>query len=133
MVGKPKVQHHFDWYKQNSNGKRISCTLFGLDLAGKAFNHGGNYVIWCGADKQTGKSAQTVHVGQGQFRDRFSEHRKDPRIIKYRHRTLYIEWADAPEPTRCSIERFLEQQLGPLEGERHPNLPPIPVNLSWDK
>lgn len=75
-----------------------------------------------------------LYVGQGYglggVGARLTAHARDPRISQYRKRgPIYVTWAVAPAFNLDGIERYLADTLQPLEGERHPNAWPIPVNL----
>jgi len=68
---------------------------------------GGVYVIWSGKG--------VVYVGQGDFEERFSKHRRDPQILKYvANRGLYVTWAVVEKGYRSGVERFLADILEPL-------------------
>lgn len=103
------------------------CKLNSVDLSHQAFDGEGVYVIWHGGEK-----AAVVYVGQGNFRDRLSDHRDDARIQTYANRGLYTTWATVDADKRDGVESYLSQAYAPLVGERHPAAKPISVNLPWD-
>lgn len=107
------------------------CRLFDLDLDSIVDDHG-VYVIWCESDQ----GSQAIHVGQvsepeRDFKARFLEHRNDDHVKKYRHHgQVYVSWAPVNEPYKINgIERFLFDELVPLEGQRAPIAKPVAVNL----
>ncbi len=104
-------------------------SLNSLNL-GKVKRHGfhGVYVI-----KQRGHGSNPnpcVYVGQGDIADRLSDHRNDPDMEEYGHTgELRVTWANVPAAQRDGVERYLTDILDPQEGERHPDVPSISVNL----
>ena len=83
----------------------------------------GVYIIW-----QAVSSDATIYVGQGHIASRLSRHRATPEITK--HSNLYVTWAAVGFPYRDGVERYLIDQLRPVETERAPaTTQPIVVNL----
>ncbi len=121
---------YLDW---SSCEGGFPCLLFDLDLD-SIVDCQGVYVIWCASDQ----GSQAIHVGQvssrnRDFKDRFLEHRNDDKIKRYlRHGNVYVSWAPVEEPSKFDgIERFLYDELVPLEGHRAPNAGRIGVNLPY--
>ncbi len=82
----------------------------------------GIYVIWQGG-------AKVVRVSQGDIRARLSEHRQNNSILQHASGgKLMVTWASAPANQLDGIERYLAELYSPLEGERFPEVHPIPVN-----
>lgn len=115
-----------NWIKRRGDGW---CRLNKLDLK-KVPNYDGVYVIWHDGilDEE-----QCVYVGQGFIRDRLKHHRSNDDLQFYAaiETTLYITWASVPAKCKNGVERYLADQLCPLEGERHPDVRPIAVNLPF--
>ena len=103
------------------------CRLLDLDLTSfKAF---GVYVIWSKASLFP-NTCYTVYVGQGKVQDRLDDHRKDSEILRHgKQSTLYATWAKLPSTLCDGAERYLAEQLQPVEGDRHPDAPHVVVNL----
>jgi hypothetical protein len=116
-----QIQLYVSWGK--CTGDRW-CELNTVDLSHEAFSSGGVYLIWHGGTKP-----HAVYVGQGTFRDRLLDHRKDPRIQAYSKYGLYVAWALVDASKRDGVEIFLANQYSPLVGDRHPDAKPITVNL----
>ena len=58
---------------------------------------GGVYIFWSGKG--------VVYVGQGDFEERFSKHKKDPRILRYvANKHLYVTWAVVEKGYRNGVE-----------------------------
>ena len=89
----------------------------------------GVYIIWI-------PNGRIVRVGTGDIRDRLYSHRKDPAITQHGslQTPLLVTWA-APANLSWAdlqgIERYLGNRLGPVEGQRFPDVAPIEVNLPW--
>lgn len=99
-------------------------TLQGWDFTGiKAV---GVYHIWCvGKDGTYG-----VRSGQGLVGARITAHKSDPKITRHSaNGTLGVTWATVPAADLDGVERYLADQFGPVEGDRYPDVVPIPVNL----
>lgn len=88
----------------------------------------GVYIIW-----YEGTNQIVVRVGQGEIKERISDHQTDPRIMTYKSHGLYVTWAMVPPLYRNGIERYLFEKLKPIVGFRYPNVPAIQVNLPWDQ
>jgi hypothetical protein len=88
----------------------------------------GVYIIWHG-----GETPWTVYVGQGDVKDRLTDHRGNSKITAYNSKgALRVTWAAvASQADRDGIERYLADQLSPLVGEKHPNVTPVAVKLPW--
>lgn len=97
------------------------CDLRAVRL-GRSSGKGGVYVIWSGKG--------IVYVGQGDFEERFSKHRRDPQILRYAaNKRLYVTWAVVEKGYRNGVERYLADILEPLVERGCPNDDPIDVNL----
>ncbi len=105
----------------------VWCSLNNVNLAHAHFdNMAGVYIIWHG-----GPNASTVYVGQGNIRDRLTQHRSNPQIQYFKSLGLYVTWASVPESYRNPIEKYISDRLHPKVGELHPDVLPIEVNLPW--
>ena len=92
-----------------------------LDVKGEE----GVYVIWNPA-----YLPRVVYVGQGDLAYRISEHRNNPKILKFaKDELLYVTWAKVLKKDQEGVERYLADTLDPLVGEEWPNVPGIFVNL----
>ena len=110
------------WIKCAGN---VWCSFDHLNLANVIID--GVYVIWHG-----GKFSHTVYVGQGNVADRISDHRNDWKITRHRSKGgLFVTWADVSIFQRDGVERYLANELSPLEGDHHPQAIPLAVNLPW--
>lgn len=86
------------------------------------------YIIWKKGNTLL-TPTHTVRVGQGNVSDRLQVHRTDNAIIQHGP-SLLATWAAVDHQSdRDGIERYLYEALQPLEGERFPDVVPIPVNL----
>lgn len=101
------------------------CALETVDL--NSVTAYGVYLIWV--------ASRCVYVGQGKIADRLREHR-DPtsesgtQILSYRqYGTLGVTWASVDERHCDGVESYLADAFQPLVGSRHPDVPPISVNL----
>ena len=87
----------------------------------------GVYVIGCDLGRL---GIATIYVGKGDIADRLKAHRRDRAIIKYaKLGTLRVTWAPIRANSRSRVERFVADELKPLEGDRHPDVTPAQVNL----
>lgn len=113
------------WMKCQNN---VWCKLDSVNLEHQHFNNmSGVYVIW-----HAGSYPATVYVGCGFIKDRLTHHRTNPNIQqKYKHLGLYVTWASILEREQEGVELYLANKLLPKERERHPDVPPIEVNLPW--
>ena len=101
-------------------GGDVWCRLNHLDLSTVSGN--GVYVIWC--------DGLCIYVGQGSIGKRLEFHQTNPDVQFYANLgTLYVTWAKVSPQKRDGVESFLADELEPLEGERHPDVRPIKVNL----
>ena len=110
------------------------CSFEKLNLSG--VTAAGIYVIWkSGSDNKvvyvviwkSGSDNKVVYVGQGDVADRIADHRREPTIT--RHGPMNVTWAAVSQQYRDGIERYLANEYSPLEGDHHPNVTPIAVNL----
>lgn len=109
------------WIKCEGNAW-CSFERLNLDSIG---NTAGVYIIW--HDSET---PRCVRVGQGDIKDRLSEHRNNPRITQYcSEGGLFVTWAAVPASQHDSVEAFLANECKPLVGERFPERTLIAVNL----
>ncbi|MCG2760167.1 MAG: hypothetical protein L6407_03000 [Candidatus Delongbacteria bacterium] len=103
------------------------CNFFTLNLNHEHFNGlQGVYIIWHGGQKPL-----TVYVGKGEIKNRILLHRQNPNILKYSHLGLFVTWAFVDSPYQEGVERYLANNLNPLECERSPEVVPIQVNFPW--
>lgn len=129
MAKPPMVR--VDWYKCEGG---VWCPLESLDLSQDSVQQRGVYIIWTPT-----KPLPVVYVGQvrtGTFGKRFDDHLQDKTITRHglynsrsKKRHLYVTWAVVPPHQRNGVERFLADRLDPIEGDRHPDVLPIPMNL----
>jgi hypothetical protein len=111
-----------NWIRNQDNNW---CRLYTVNLANILLdNMSGVYIIWFNA---TGRNC--VKVGQGNIRERLTQHRNDPEINAYKSRNLFATWARVANNQMAGVEAFLANELNPLVGERFPNVTPISVNL----
>jgi hypothetical protein len=109
----------------------VWCKLNTVNLSHAHFdNMYGVYVIWHGGPK-----AATVYVGQGNIRERLTQHRTNPSIKEFDSLGLYVTWAAVARPSCDGVEVYLAQQLKPKVGSSYPEAAPIPVpipvNFPW--
>jgi len=104
------------------------CPFLDVDLNHSHFNDmEGVYIIWYwDNDKPV-----TVRIGQGIIKDRLSEHRKDPEILEYEDKDMYVTWARIGMSEQDAVEKYLADTLEPLVGESFPDVYPREVNLPW--
>ena len=107
-------------------GGDVWCRLNHLDLSTVSGN--GVYVIWYVDDDM---DQVYVYVGQGILRERLESHRTNDDVQCYKNLgTLYVTCAKVTsQKERYGVEKYLANELLPLEGERHPDVIPIEVNL----
>ena len=75
-------------------------------------NADGVYIIWYEANWH-----YVVYVGQGDIASRLNKHKQDPQILHYRKDgPLLVTWAAVPPSQKDGVERYLADQLRPLEG-----------------
>ena len=99
------------------------CGFLSVNLAHPHFDaKEGVYIIWQ-------KKGPIIRVGQGNIRERLSDHRRDQTIIAYDN--LLVTWASVPTQSHDGVERYLANQLNPRVGDAFPNTTPIEVNLPW--
>lgn len=112
-----------NWIKCTGN---VWCNLKNLDLSDDHFNNiEGVYVIWF-----SGEGPNIVRVGQGNIRERITEHKNNPEILAYgKKHKLLVSWAEVPLQSHNGVEAFLAAELNPIVGDRFPDVRPIPVNL----
>ena len=76
------------------------------------------------------KLYHTIYVGSGIIRNRIKAHRKEPNIKRYKY--LLVTWAEIPKQgNREGVERYLADELIPLEGSDYPDVEPIAVNFPY--
>lgn len=111
----------FSWYLLGT--MPIHMNIFGRPK--------GVYIIWY---YNSWGNPVTVRVGQGDIKQRLSEHRLDPQIRKWAmFRTLYVSWTPIIfQYQRNRVERYLGNTLNPLVGRNFPWVYPLAVNLPWD-
>lgn len=80
----------------------------------------GVYIIWNNVDG-------VVRVGSGKIKDRIADHRNDEVITAFGN--LKVTWAGVNANQMQGVEKYLADELNPLEGERFPDRTPIIVNL----
>ncbi|MBF0571367.1 MAG: GIY-YIG nuclease family protein [Candidatus Omnitrophica bacterium] len=104
------------------------CQLSNVNLAHSHFDGlEGIYIIWHGQPNPA-----VVYVGQGNIRDRLTQHRQNPAILAYQNQGLYVTWAGVEAQYRDGIERFLADLWRPKVGEQHPSaVSSITVNSPW--
>lgn len=102
---------------------RVWCGLETVDLSNVTAS--GVYLIW-----HAGTPARAVYVGQGDIPTRLQAHRTSQNILKYNTLgRLLVTWTQVDSPHRDGVERYLADRYKPLEGETHPAVVPIEVNL----
>ena len=100
----------------------VWCSFDSLDLSSVSDYTRGVYVIW----KQG--TGQAVYVGQGYISDRIRQHRGEYRIARHGH--MLVTWiANLATNQLDGVERFLADQIRPIEGVAHPVASPISVNI----
>lgn len=105
------------------------CQLLNLNLTHSHFDGlEGIYIIWHGQPNPA-----VVYVGQGNIRDRLTQHRQDPAILAYESQTLHVTWAKVDSVHRDGIERFLAESWKPKVGHNYPLATSLPVNSPWEK
>lgn len=107
-----------NWIKCNNNNW---CKLSSVNLDNVVAV--GVYVIW-----KPGNPSKAIRVGQGNIKDRLSEHRDNAAITKYGN-DLLVTWATVNQAYLDGIERYLAERYAPLVGDRFPDVQPIAVNL----
>ena len=111
--------------KWNTGQKSLWCPFKTVNL--NDVNEEGVYIIGCDLGKL---GIATIYVGKGDIADRLKAHRRDRAILKYaKLGTLRVTWAKIRANSRNSVERFVADELEPLEGDRHPDDDPVEVNL----
>ena len=116
-----------DWIKRRKR-KKAWYRLNKLNFK-KVPNGEGVYVIW---HKGILGYKKCVYVGQGVIRDRLKDHRRNDSMKIYEIcGALRVTWALVSADHQDGVEKYLADQLNPLEGERHPDVPPIAVNLPF--
>ena len=106
------------------------CPLFHLNM--EKVSGRGVYVIW-----QPGyQNSNVIYVGQGDIKARLQAHCGDLNIVqhdKVNSKDLLVTWAEVGSGNRDGVERYLADKLSPREGEQHPDVTPIAVNLPSSK
>ena len=112
-----------EWIKCQGD---VWCRLEALDLS-SINEKEGVYIIW-----HAGSAPHTVYVGKGEFQDRFSKHRNNPKILQYSSKgTLFVTWAAVPDSQQAGVELYLAQRYKPLVGTHDYAGPPITVNTPF--
>jgi len=105
------------------------CPLLTVNLAHSHFDGlEGVYIIWHGQPDPA-----VVYVGQGNIRDRLTQHRQDSAILAYEKQILYVTWTRVSSEYRDGIERFLAESWKPKVGHSYPSATLIQVNSPWQK
>ncbi|MFA5090869.1 MAG: hypothetical protein WC510_07615 [Candidatus Omnitrophota bacterium] len=105
------------------------CRLLYVNLLHQHFDgFEGIYIIWHGQPDPA-----VVYVGQGNIRERLTQHKQDHDILAYQDRGLLVTWARVDSANRDGIERFLAERWNPKVGHNYPLANPISVNSPWDK
>ena len=102
--------------------------LNAVDLSANCSNKArGVYLIWRGEESLS--QAVVIYVGQGNIRERLSEHRRDPEIQKHGSiSTLFVTWAEVSNDNLDGVEEFLAQIYRPRVGQHYGSVPHITVN-----
>ena len=113
------------WIKCQGN---VWCKLNAVNLKHEHFdNMHGVYIIWHG-----GTDPKVVYVGQGNIKERLSEHRRDQRIQQHDYLDLYVTWAAVLKEHRDGVELYLANNWNPIVSVHHPQTSlPIEVNSPW--
>ena len=99
------------------------CTFLGLNLEHEVLKDlYGVYIIWQ-------KDNAVIYTGSGEIKKRIAAHRNEDNITKYKN--LYVTLAQVNKIQMKGIETYLYDLYKPLEGERTPDVTPIPVNTPW--
>lgn len=118
-------KYPLSWGKSQSDSW---CWLSVIDGSEAALNTTGTYVIWYSTNDSNARNV--VRVGQGHIGSRLAEHKDNPNITAYgQYGLLVFSWATVPSTMLNGVERYLANVYNPLEGERYPNVAPIPVTL----
>ncbi|MGE4297632.1 MAG: hypothetical protein AB7E47_06350 [Desulfovibrionaceae bacterium] len=104
----------------------VWCKLNTVNLDNEYFDDlDGVYIIWY----MENSKPITVRVGQGQIRERLTDHRDNEDIQAYADKGLKVTWAKVKLNQRDGVERYLGEKLNPKVGERFPQAEPIQCNL----
>lgn len=113
-----------DWIK--CNDENAWCPFATVNMS--TVSTYGVYIIW-----YLRLHINVVYVGQGDVADRIAAHRRDQRITRHaQNGNLLVTWASVPATQRDGVERYLANKYPPLEGENHPVVEPITVNIPWN-
>jgi hypothetical protein len=83
----------------------------------------GVYVVWVAG-------GTWLYVGRGKIGDRLSLHVQEGRFASFIPLGLIVvTWAPVHETLQGGVERYLQQRLRPVVGNRWSDDVPIPVNL----
>lgn len=120
-----RVPYRVVWYTCGEQGNW--CRLDTVNLS--QIDMKGVYIIWHG-----GTNPKVVRVGQGDIRDRLTQHKSDDSMLYYkRFGVLMVTWAEVPKRYRDGIEVYLENMCNPLSRQRTlPIADPIRVNYPWE-
>ena len=117
-------QLHLNWTKCQGD---VWCKLNSVNVNHSHFNHmEGVYVIWHG-----GQNPAVVYIGQGNIKERITQHRNDHRIQHYSNLDLYVTWAKVIVTQRNGVEAYLADVWKPIVGSNHPTASQISVNSPW--
>jgi hypothetical protein len=98
-----------------------------LKLDSDSLSKGGVYVIW--SEDADGSRKAAVYVGQGKpVAECLARHRDEATITQHERngRVLRATWAKVRKEERGGVERYLEDTLRPLEGDRWSGDSPFP-------
>lgn len=116
-----------NWNKCQGSKGSVWCPFLTVNLGHPSLQGvNGVYIIW-----HSGPTPWTVYVGQGNIAERLGQHRRERGILQYSPLGLFVTWASVPWHSTDGIERYLADVLKPKEGQIHPNVPAIEVNLPW--
>lgn len=105
----------------------VWCGLASVNLSHPHFDSmTGVYIIWHG-----GPTPAVVRVGQGDIRQRLTEHRENPKVQAFASLGLFVTWAKVVSWQVDGVERYLAERLKPKVGDRFPDAETVEVNLPW--
>lgn len=105
------------------------CDFLNVNLSHVHFDGlEGVYIIWHGQPNPA-----VVYVGQGNIRERLTQHRQDAAILAYKSYGLFVTWAKVERQYRDGVEKYFADKWRPKVGKSYPNVFPIEVNSPWQK
>lgn len=109
------------WYELNT-----------VDLGTNPFDEmRGVYLIWC--EVKPLPLVVVIYVGQGNIRERLSDHRQNPEIQAWgQSDTLFVTWAEVGNDDLLGVEAFLAKTYRPRVGQHNDSVRHIPVNLPFN-